>query len=112
MKSVLFMAAIVAITSAPFIPAAYAQQPQPEHVIEHNPVSTITPGDRGEMPHIGPYKESEHSAFMRGITESVSVEGCDRMARKFVATVNLMAFIRECWASHHRLLTHVPPAKP
>ncbi len=62
------------------------------------------------MPHIGPYKESQHNQLMRGITASVSLEGCDRMARKFVASANLTAFIRECWASHHRILTHVPPS--
>ena len=107
----LSFAGFAALAFAAFLTPASSEQPKPEHLIEHNPVSTITPSDKGEMPTVGPYKESQHNETMRGITASVAQEGCDRLGRRFVASVNHMAFIRECWASHHRILTHVPPEK-
>lgn len=75
----------------------------------HAPVSKIPIMKPILIPRKGPYNEHDQNGLLRGITASVSQEGCDRMALKFVARINRIAFIRECWASHHRVLTFLPP---
>jgi hypothetical protein len=106
-----FVSATFSVACLMLDTVAYAQKSMNEHKIEHSPISAITPADRSPKPMAGPHKESSHSPMMRGVTESVSQQGCDYLAQRFVASVNHMAFIRECWASHHRILTHVTPEK-
>ncbi len=107
LKNLLTILLSISAASLAFSASAQTQPPSPVP-LHPSALPVHAPPHPGLHP-AGPHKHADHGKTALAAVAKHAAVSCDTMAHSHVAAVNQKAFLTECNASHHHVLTHVKP---